>query len=56
MEQISTSTLVREEDNGTTHCSRQLGSSDENKEQFALKLNRLKDKVERYNSHKDFLS
>ena len=27
-----------------------------NKEQIALKLNRLKDKAVRYKSHKDFLS
>ena len=56
MEQTSTSTLVGEEDNETTNCSRQLGSSDKNKEQIALKLNRLKDKAVRYKSHKDFLS
>ena len=51
-----TSTLIAEEDNETAHCSRQLGSSDKNKEQIALKLNRLKDKAVRYKSHKDFLS
>ena len=28
VEQTSTSTLIAEEDNETTHCSRQLGSSD----------------------------
>ena len=56
VEQTSTSTLVGEEDNETTNCSRQLGSSDKNKEQIALKLNRLKDKAVRYKSHKDFLS
>ena len=56
MEQSLTSTLVGEEDNETTHCSRQLGSSNKNKEQVALELNRLKDKAVRYKSHKDFLS
>ena len=56
VEQTSTSTLVGEEDNETTNCSRQLGSSDKNKEQIALKLNQLKDKAVRYKSHKDFLS
>ena len=56
MEQTSTSTLIAEENSETTHCSRQLGSSDKNKEQIALKLNRLKDKAVRYKSHKDFLS
>ena len=56
VEQTSTSTLIGEEDNETTNCSLQLGSSDKNKEQIALKLNRLKDKAVRYKSHKDFLS
>ena len=56
VEQTSTSTLIGEEDNETTNCSQQLGSSDKNKEQIALKLNRLKDKAVRYKSHKDFLS
>ena len=56
VEQTSTSTLIGEEDNETSHCSRQLGSCDKNKEQIALKLNRLKDKAVRYKSHKDFLS
>ena len=56
VEQTSTSTLIAEENSETTHCSRQLGSSDKNKEQIALKLNRLKDKAVRYKSHKDFLS
>ena len=55
MDQTSTSTLVGEENN-EKHCSRQLGSSEKNKEQIALKLNRLKDKAVRYKSHKDFLS
>ena len=32
MEQLSTSTLVVEEHNKTTHCSQQLRSTDENKE------------------------
>ena len=45
-----------EEDNETTHCSLQLESSDKNKEQIALKLNRLKNKAVRYKLHKDFLS
>ena len=33
-----------------------MGSSNKNKEQIALKLNQLKDKVVRYKLHKDFLS
>ena len=56
VDQTSTSALVGEENNETTHCSRQLGSSKKNKEKVALKLNRLKDKAVRYKSHKDFLS
>ena len=56
MEQTSTSTLVGEENNVTKHCSWQLGSSNKNKEQIALKLNQLKDKVVRYKLHNDFLS
>ena len=52
VEQTSTSTLIAEEDNETTNCSQQLGSSDKNKEQIALKLNRLKYKAERCKSHK----
>ena len=56
VEQTSTSTLVGEEDNEPTHCSQKLRSSDKNKEQIALKLNRLKNKAVRYKSHKDFLS
>ena len=56
VEQTSTSTLTGEEDNETTHSSQQLGSSDKNKEQIALKQNRLKDKAVRCKSHKDFLS
>ena len=53
---ISTLTLVGEEDNGTIYSSWQLGSSEKKKEKIALKLNRLKDKVAKYKSHKDFLS
>ena len=56
MEQTSKSTLVGEEDNETTRCSRQLRSNDRNKEQITLKVNRLKDKAVGYQSHKDFLS
>ena len=48
----TTSTLVGKEDNETTHCSRQLQSTDKNKEQIALKLNRLKDKAVSYKSHR----
>ena len=55
MDQTSASTLVGEENN-EKHCSRQLGSSEKNKEQIALKLNRLKDKAVKYKSHKDFLN
>ena len=39
VEQTSASTLVEVEDNGTTHSSRQLESSEKNKEQIRLKLN-----------------
>ena len=56
MEQTSTSTLVGEEHNEATHSSRQLGSSNKNKKQIVLQLNRLIDKALRYKSHKDFLS
>ena len=45
MEQTSISTPIGEEHNETTHCSRQLQSTDRNKEQIVLKLNRLKDKA-----------
>ena len=56
VKQTLTSPLIREEDNETTHCSRQMRSTDRNKEQNALKLNRIKDKAVRYKLHKDFLS
>ena len=55
-EQIATSTLVGEEDNETTHCSRQLQSTEKSKEKIVLKINRPKDKAVRYKSHKDFNS
>ena len=56
VEQTSTSTLVGEEDNETTHRSQQLQWTDKNKEKVALKLNQLKDKAVRYNKlHEDFL-
>ena len=39
LDQTSTSTLVGEENNETTHCSRQLGSSEKNKEEIkSIKL------------------
>ena len=55
VDQTSTSTLVGEENNETTQCSRQLGSSEKNEEQIALKLNLLKDKAVRYKSYKRLL-
>ena len=45
VEQTATSTLVGEEDNETTHCSRQLRSPDKNKEHIVLKLNDLQAKL-----------
>ena len=56
VEKTSTPTLVGQEDNEATHCSRELGSFNKTKEQIALKLNRFKDKVVRYKSYKYFLS
>ena len=56
MEQSSTSTLVGAEYNEITHRSRHPQSTDKNKEQIALKLNRHEEKAVRYKSHKDFLS
>ena len=48
VDQTSTSTLFGEENNETTHCSRQLGSFEKNEEQIALKLNVIKDKAVRF--------
>ena len=39
-----------------TSSLQQTPATNKNKEQVALKLNRLKDKVTRYESRKDFLS
>ena len=55
VEQTSTSTQAGEKHNETTHYSRQLRSTDKDKEQIALKLNWLKDKAVRCTWHKDFL-
>ena len=56
VEKTTTSILVGEEDDETTHCLWQLQSSDKNKEKIALNLNRLKDKAVRHKSHKRVLS
>ena len=45
MELTSTSILVREENNETTHDSQHQKSTDKNKEQIMLKLTQLKDKA-----------
>ena len=56
VEQASTCTLVNEDANQITSSLQQTPAANEYKEQIALKLNRLKDKVTRYESHKDFLT
>ena len=54
VEQASTCTLVNEDTNQMTSSLQQTPATNKNKKQVALKLNRLKDKVTRYESHKDF--
>ena len=56
VEQASTCTLVNEDTNQMTSSLQQTPATNKNKEQVALKLNRLKDKVTRYESRKDFLT
>ena len=56
VEEASTCTLVNEDTNQITSSLQQTPVTNKNKEQVALKLNRLKDKVTRYESHKDFLT
>ena len=56
VEQASTCTLVNEDTNQMTSSLQQTPATNKNKKQVALKLNRLKDKVTRYESHKDFLT
>ena len=54
--QASTCTLVNEDANQTTCSLQQTPATNKNKGQIALKLNRRKDKVTKYESHKDFLA
>ena len=54
--QTSTCTLVNEDTKQMASALQQTPATNKNKEQVALKLNRLKDKVTRYESHKDFLT
>ena len=56
VEEASTCTLVNEDTNQMTSSLQQTPATNKNKEQVALKLNRLKDKVTRYESRKDFLT
>ena len=56
VEQASTCTLVNKDTNQITSSLQQTPAINKNKEQVALKLNRLKDKVTRYESRKDFLT
>ena len=56
VEEASTSTLVNEDANQMTSSLQQTPATTNNKEQVALKLNRLKDKVTSCESHKDFLT
>ena len=56
VEQASTWTLVNEDTNQMTSSLQQTPVTSKNKEQVALKPNHLKDKVTRYESHKDFLT
>ena len=56
VEEASTCTLVNEDTNQMTSSLQQTPATNKNKEQVALKLNRLKDKVTRYESLKDFLT
>ena len=56
VEQASTCTLANEDANQMTSSLQKTPAISKNKEQIALKLNRFKDKVTRYESHKDFLT
>ena len=56
VKQTSTCTPVDEDANQMTSSLQQTPATNKSKEQAALKLNRLKDKVTRYESHKDFLT
>ena len=53
-QQTSTSTLTGENEVTETPFLGFTSSTDKQKEKIALKLNRLKDKTIRYESHKDF--
>ena len=55
VEQTSASTLTGENEVTETPFLGFTSSTDKQKEKIALKLNRLKDKTMRYESHKDFL-
>ena len=54
VEQTSTSTLTGENEVTEMPFLGFTSSTDKQKEKIALKLNRLKDKTIRYESHKDF--
>ena len=56
VEQTPTSTLIEENELTETPFSGFTSSTDKQKKKKALKLNRLKDKSIRYESHKDFLN
>ena len=56
VEEASTCTLVNEDANQMTSSLKQTPATTNNKEQVALKINRLKDKVTSCESHKDFLT
>ena len=56
VEQASTCTLVNQDKNQMRSSLQQTPATNKNKEKVALKLNRLKDKVTTYESHKDFLT
>ena len=53
---ISNHQLFNEDTNQMTSSLQQTPATNKNKEQVALKLNRLKGKVTRYEPHKDFLT
>ena len=55
-EEASTCTLVNEDTNQMTSSLPKTPATNKNKEQVALKLDRLKDKLTKYESHKDFLT
>ena len=56
VEEASTCTLVNEDTNQMTSSLPKTPATNKNKEQVALKLDRLKDKLTKYESHKDFLT